>query len=442
MNPISRRSVLRGIGATVALPFLDAMAPISALAATAKPSPVRLGFVFVPNGVNMQSWRPATSGALGQLPETLASMQKISKKLNIITGLAQQHAEANGDGPGDHARSAAAWLTGCQPKKTNGADIHVGISADQLAAQHIGSQTKFPSLELGCERGAQAGDCDSGYSCAYSGTVSWSSATTPLAKEVNPRLAFERLFGQNSESPETAARRQSAKLSILDLVATDATALRAKLGITDQRKLDEYLTAVRDLEVRLQRFESTQASMVRDGAAFQGTPADFREHVRLMAEIMVLAFQSDQTRICSFMIANEGSNRPYPLIGIGEGHHEISHHGNDPAKLAAKQRIDRFHADLVAELLLRLDAVQDGEGTLLDHSLILFGAGISDGNRHNHDDLPLVLAGRGGGTVRAGNHWVFEPRTPMNNLLVSMLGRAGVNLEHIGDSNGRVRELF
>lgn len=442
---ISRRTILRGLGAAVALPLLEGMAPVRVLARSTDGRPVRMAFMFVPNGIDMDHWRPGPDGALGQLPHILEPFEPLKSKVNVLTGLTQKHAFANGDGPGDHARSSAAWLTGVQPKKTAGTDIQVSISVDQYVAKEIGHQTKFASLELGCERGALAGDCDSGYSCAYSNSISWRGESTPVAKEVNPRLVFERFFGSGDalEQAESLARRAQYRMSILDFVLEDAASLKARLGGRDQRKIDEYLEGVRDIERRIERFEKEQAANLPEGAARPtGIPTDFGEHIRLMGDMMVLAFQADLTRMCTFMFANEGSNRSYRPIGVTDGHHDISHHGRDESKLEKKRRIDRYHAEQAAYIINKLNSIPEGSGTLLDHCMIVYGGGISDGDRHNHDDLPILLAGGAGGALQTGRHIVYPNHTPMTNLFLSMMDRVGVRIEKFGDSNGRLQPLF
>ena len=429
----------------MALPALEAMLPLTALAQSmpAAARPVRMGFIFVPNGMSMPQWTPATEGAGFALPEVLKPLQGVHDSINVLTGLAQHNAFALGDGPGDHARSTAAWLTGVHPKKTAGEDIHNGISVDQVAAQKIGNKTRFASLELGCERGAQAGNCDSGYSCAYSSNVSWRSANTPVAKEVNPRLVFERLFGDGKDSA-ALKRRDFFRQSILDVVMEDAAKLKGHLGTRDQNKLDEYFTCVREIEQRLAKFEAeNQAYAMAAGLKPVGVPADFGEHIRLMGDMMVLAFQADLTRVSTFMIANDGSNRSYKSIGVSDGHHDMSHHGKDEQKLAAKLKIDTYHVEQLAYILNKMQSIKEVDGhTLLDNSMIVYGAGIGDGDRHNHDDLPILLAGRGGGKIASGRHIRYESNTPMNNLFVSMLDRMGVPGETIGDSTGKLTSLF
>lgn len=446
-KPIDRRTFLRGVGTAMALPMLEGMAPLTALAQSASKSaaPTRMAFMFVPNGLSMKHWTPTTEGGGYALPSLLEPLKDLRNDFSILTGLSQDNAAALGDGPGDHARSTACWLTGVHPKKTSGADIKNGISVDQVAAQRIGNRTPFASLELGCERGAMAGDCDSGYSCAYSSNVSWRSESTPVAKEVNPRLVFERLFGSGDKAGEaqSKARRDLFNQSILDMVMEDASRLKARLGKKDQNKLDEYFQGVRDIEERIVKMERLGKDMALAGSKKPtGIPPDYGEHIRLMGDMMVLAFQADLTRICTFMFANDGSNRSFSFIGVPEGHHDMSHHGRDPVKLERKRRIDQFQLEQVAYVLRRLKETKEGDSNLLDNSLIVFGAGISDGDRHNHDDLPVLLAGRGGGSFRPGRHMVYPNHTPMNNLYLSLLDRMGVRIETLGNSTGKLAQLF
>lgn len=428
----------------IGLPFLEAMAPLTAMAQSVKSQPVRMAFMFVPNGISMQHWTPTAPGPLGQLGSVIEPLAPIKDKINILTGLAQHNAFALGDGPGDHARSTATWLTGVHVKKTAGADIEAGISADQVAALEIGKQTRFTSLEIGCERGAVAGDCDSGYSCAYSSNISWRGPNTPNAKEVNPRLVFERLFGTGTdEDVESRARREKYRVSVLDFVLEDAAKLKGQLGKRDQMKLDEYLTGVREIEKRLEKVETEGLKKALEGVSRPtGIPIEYGEHIRLMGDMMILAFQADLTRVATFMFANDGSNRSFPQVGVSEGHHDMSHHGNEAYKLEQKRKIDRFHADQLAYILNKMNSIKEAGGTLLDNSLIVYGAGISDGNRHNHDDLPIMIAGSGGGRLKTGRHMVFTPNTPMNNLFLSMLDAVGVKVEKLGDSTGKLQGLF
>jgi len=444
-QPLSRRRMLKGLGAGIALPLLEGMLPLNALAASAKTPPLRMAFLFVPNGVSMEHWTPATEGAGFAVPDVLAPLSSLQGQFSILSGLTQQHAFANGDGPGDHARSAAAWLTGVQPKKTAGADIHNGTSADQIAARAVGSATRFASLELGCEGGREAGDCDSGYSCAYSSSISWHGETTPNAKETNPRLVFERLFGDGDAADRSLSwyRRNSLKQSILDFVLEDANVLSKQLGGKDRQKLEEYLSGVREIEQRLAKMESAAEALKTPGMKTPaGVPQDYAEHIRLMGYMMVLAFQNDLTRVSTFMFANEGSNRSYPMVGVPEGHHDVSHHGKDERKLEAKRLIDRFHVEQLGYILRKMASIKEGDGTLLDHTMLVYGGGISDGDRHNHDNLPILFAGKAGGAFRQGRHVVYKNGTPMTNLFLSMLDRMGAKVDHLGDSTGQLQGLF
>ena len=444
-KPISRRTFLRGVGTVIALPMLEAMAPLAAIAGPAKASPKRMVFLFVPNGIHMQEWTPTSEGALAELPKILAPLDKMKGKFSILTGLTADKARPNGDGAGDHARSASAWLTGCQPRKTAGADIKAGISADQIAADKIGHLTRFRSLEIGCERGQQAGNCDSGYSCAYSSSISWRGEATPVAKEVDPRLVFDRLFsnGDPNETAEMRAKRNEFRKSVLDFALEDAKLLQTKLGAHDRRKLDEYFTSVREIEYRLAKLEQTGKEMKLEGKEIpQGVPAEYGEHLRLMGDMMILALQSDLTRVCTFMFANEGSNRPYRQIGISEGHHDLSRHGRDPGKLSKIGQINTFQAQQLAYVLEKMDSVKEADGTLLDNSMVVYGSGISDGNRHNHDNLPILLAGGGGGTIKTGRHIRYPNETPLTNLFLSLLDRMKVPAEKVGDSTGKLTGLL
>ncbi len=443
-NLLTRRAVLRGMGATLALPWLEAMGPQTGWAGGATPAakaaPNRMAFLYVPNGKNMVDWTPKSAGELGELPAILEPLAEHKKEFSILTGLTADKARAHGDGGGDHARALGAFLTGAQPRKTDGTDIRAGISVDQVAASRLGSQTRLASLEMGTEAGAMAGNCDSGYSCVYSSTMSWRSATQPLPKEVNPKLVFERLFAAGSA--QDRARRDAQRKSVLDLVKSDFEELNGKLGRGDQRKLDEFATAVRDIELRIERAGRFPEPKAPAGfAAPAGVPDSFEAHIRLMCDLLVLAFQTDTTRVCTFVLANEGSNKPYPFINVAEGHHDLSHHGNDPAKKTKIAAINRFHTRQLAYLLGRLKSVKEGDGTLLDHCMVAYGSGNSDGNAHNHDDLPVLLAGRGCGTLRQGRHLVFQKETPLNNLWLAMLNRMDMRVQQLGDSTGELKNL-
>jgi len=433
MQPISRRTLLRGIGAAVAVPWLESMAP--AFASTPEAFPTRLGFMYTPNGKNMDDWTPKAEGAEFELPEILRPLLEHRSDFSILTGLTADKARAHGDGGGDHARALSAFLTGAQPRKTDGSDIRAGISVDQVAASAIGDQTRLSSLEIGCEAGAMAGNCDSGYSCVYSSTMSWKSATQPLPKDVNPKSVFDRLFGGGSvaDRAKVRARRQS----VIDLVREDYKDLNGKVGRQDQQKLDEYMTSIRDIEQRLERATHMPDVKVPDGVAKPtGIPASMEEHIKLMGDLMVLAFQTDVTRVATFVVANEGSNKPYAFIGVPEGHHDLSHHGNSPEKKKKIAKINTFHVTQLAYVLGRLKGIKEGDGTLLDHCMIAYGSGNSDGNAHNHDNLPLLLAGKGGGQLKPGRHVRFPKETPINNLWVALLQRMGVKIQSLGDSTG------
>ncbi len=440
---ISRRTVLRGLGATVALPLLECMTPAKRMAAAAAASqqgPVRLAFVYVPNGIHMPDWTPRAEGADFELPSILEPLADVKQKLNIFTGLAHDKARANGDGPGDHARSAATYLTASQARKTHGADIKVGVSVDQAAAQRIGERTRFPSLELGIDRGANSGNCDSGYSCAYSANISWKTESTPNAKEVNPRLVFERLFGgkESQEKRQTRLKREQYKKSILDFVLEDAHALQRRLGANDQRKIDEYLSSVREIESRIQLAEGQKAVAPPSFKTPAGVPRENQDHLRLMYDLMVLAFQTDSTRIATFMVANAGSNRSYRNIGVSDGHHSLSHHGNNKQKQSQISKINRYHMEQFAYFLKRLADTPEGDGSLLDNSMIMYGCAIGDGNRHNHDNLPILVAGGGGGTLKTGRHLRYPKNTPLANLFVTMLNGVGADVPAFGDSTGNL----
>ena len=438
---ISRRTVLRGLGTAVALPWLDAMAPALTLAGEAKQqAPKRMGFVYVPNGMHMQDWTPVAEGEAFELPYITQPLANVKDRLLVISGLAQTKARANGDGGGDHARALSSFLTGVQVRKTHGADIRAGKSVDQVAAAQVGQKTKFPSLELGCDRGMQAGNCDSGYSCSYSTNISWRSESTPSSKEIDPKLVFERLFSLG-DAGDQRTRHERYKKSVLDFVLEDAHNLRAKLGYKDQHKLDEYLTSVRELEMRIDMAGGRPDQPVPAYPRPAGIPDDYAEHIRLMYDLLVLAFQGDLTRVSTFVVANEGSNRAYPFIGVPDGHHDLSHHGGDAKKQEKIREINHFHATHLAYFLEKLNSIQEGDRTLLDNSMIVYGSGIGDGNAHNHDNLPILVAGRGGDTIRTGRHMKVPFETPLNNLYLAMLDRLESSIDRLGDSTGRLDGL-
>ena len=439
---LSRRHFLRGLGAAIALPSLDVMAAGSKAAA----HPTRLGFFFVPNGVNLEHWRPQGTGANYQLSRTLKPLASLKNDFSVLTGLTHNGGRANDDGAGDHARSGGVFLTGSQPLKSEGAEIRVGQSVDQYAAEHLSDATRFGSIEIGTEGGRPYGKCDSGYSCGYSNNISWKDASTPSPKLVNPREVFERLFANEigKDVDEGRSVRQRHRKSILDFVLADANSLQNKVSQNDKAKLDEYLTSIREIEQRIEQAEKTGSNheeLIRGYVAPEGIPDLAQDHLRLLGDMMVLAFQTDVTRVCSFMFANAGSNRAYREIGIHEGHHALSHHQNRQEKLDALADINRHHVTQLAYILQRLKATKEGDGNLLDHSLIVYGSAIGDGNRHNHDDLPVLLAGHGQGAVQQGRHLVYSQDTPMCNLFNSMLDAAGVPIDRFGDSTGRLRHL-
>lgn len=446
---ISRRTVLRGIGVSLALPWLEAMtspAPLIAQATHRTASlaaPVRMAFLYVPNGMHMPDWMPQGPGDHDfELQSIMEPIAEFRDKMNIFGGLTLRGARALGDGGGDHARSVSAFLTGAHPKKTDGSDIKNGVSVDQIAAEKIGHLTKLKSLELGTEASSRGGRCDSGYSCLYTSNISWRTDTSPLAKEINPAAVFERLFGSENEAENRRSleKRDSDRKSILDFAMGDAKSLNQKLGADDRRKLDEYLYAVRDIERRLSDSEKLEQSE-HDFSNFPrpaGVPREFAQHIKLMFDMMVLAFQSDSTRVCSFMYANAGSNRSYRNLSIREGHHTISHHGKAKDKQQNISKINQFHMSLAHHFISKLDSINEGDRTLLDNSMVLYGSGIADGNSHAHHNLPIAMFGSGGGTIETGRFIRSRKNTPLTNLYCSMLDRVGAPVESFSDSNGKI----
>lgn len=451
-QPLPRRTFLRGLGAAMALPLLDSMVPtFSTGAKAAAKSPVRLGYIYSPNGIVGASvkspmpfmWTPKAAGKNVEFSPTMKPLEAYREQLNIFSGLAQLNGRALGDGPGDHARAAATFLTGVHPFRTGGADVKLGISADQIAAKELAKYTQVSSLELGLEAQALAGNCDSGYTCAYM-SMSWRSPTVPVPAEVNPRAAFERLFGDgDSTDPAERKARLEGQKSVLDYVSSSLARLQGRVGVADKRKLDEYFDSVRDIERRIQLAETqnveTQLPLMEKPSSI---PQDYAQYAKLMMDLMVVAWQSDMTRVGSFMLGREGSNRAYPEIGISDGHHSVSHHQSDPAKVAKLLKIDEFHVSMFAYLLEKLRTTRDGDGTLLDHSLVLFGSSISESNTHTHDELPIVLAGSGGGQIAGNRHLVYPEQTPLNNLLLNMFDVAEIpHVAGFGDSTGRLTGL-
>ncbi len=439
---LPRRTFLRGVGAAIGLPLLDAMRPAFAGPALTK-SPVRLAFTYIPNGVTFKEWKPATTGAGFEFTPILKPLEPFRKDILVLSGLDHHNANALGDGGGDHARAGACFLTGVHPKKTAGADIQAGISVDQIAAKGLGNATRVASLELGCEDSRTVGGCDSGYSCAYTNSISWRGPQTPMPPETNPRIVFERLFGDDdfSASPEARARRASQRKSILDLVNARTQKLAGDLGAADRRKIDEYLTAIRELELRLERAEKDQNSFRPDIDKPAGVPVAFADYIKLMFDLQVLAFQADATRVTTLIYGREASVRTYPEIGVPDAHHPLSHHRDLPENVSKITRINTHHTTLFAYFLEKLRSTPDGDGSLLDHSMVVYGSAICDGNRHSHENLPLLLAGHGDGGIQPGRHIQYPAGTPMTNLYLTLLDRMKIATEKLGDSTGRLEHL-
>jgi hypothetical protein len=449
----SRRHFLRGLGACIALPAFTSLVPTRLLAAaaatggglatTATGAPLRTAFVYFPNGAIPEAWWPTQAGNNFALSRTLQPLAAAKQQIQVIGGLDHLNATAGADGGGDHARANGTFLTGVRVKKS-ATDIHAGISIDQAIARQVGHLTRFPSLELTCDPGRNSGNCDSGYSCAYQYNLAWSSPNTPLTPEANPRQVFERLFGAGApgERAENARHRRQEQRSILDFVMQDARAMQQRLGARDQEKLDQYLTGVRELEARIQKAE--QRGDVQDPlvATPAGIPADYGQHIQLMYDIMLLAFQTDSTRVATMLLAHDGSNRSFADIGIPEGHHDLSHHQNNPDKIGKIAEIDLWYVQQFGKFLDKMSATKDVDGqSLLHNSLIVYGGGNADGNRHTHSNLPILLAGAGGGTVTPGR-FVQHGGKPATNLFLSMADRMGVkNLERFGDSTGRLENV-
>jgi hypothetical protein len=444
---LPRRTFLKGMGTALALPMLDAMAPAAAsvVGSTGRTNTraVRLAFVYVPNGIVMKDWTPKGVGQDFEFTRILKPLEAFRQDLFVLSGLDDHNGNALGDGPGDHARAGASILTGVHCKKTAGADIQAGISADQIAAQKVASETRFPSIELGCEDSRTVGNCDSGYSCAYTNSISWRTPTTPMPPELNPRMAFERLFGTADLSldPATRARRAEYRKSILDLVREDTQKLIGTLGPTDRRKMDEYLSAVREIEQRIERAEKDQHTLTPQIEKPAGIPILFPDYAKLMYDLLVVAFQADLTRVATLMIGREGSMRVYPEIGIPDPHHPLTHHRNNAEWIEKVAQINCLHTELFAYFIGKLKSTQDGAGTLLDHAMIVYSSGLSDGNRHTHEYLPVLLAGRGGGGLKPGRHIVYKPGAPITNLYLTLLDRMGVRPEKMGDSTGHLDHL-
>lgn len=438
---LPRRSFLRGLGAAIALPALDSMTPAFAGPSAAK-APVRMGFVYVPNGMDIRNWNIDYEGKLGALSRIMKPLEPHREDITVLSNLTHNNGRALLDGPGDHGRCCGSYLTGIQPKKSM-ADIHVGISCDQIVANQIGNQTRFPSLELGMEDSRQAGDCDSGYSCAYTNNLAWRSETQPLPPVLDPRAMFERLFGADAGlSPEERARRNRYRRSILDFVSDDTRKLQRDLGPTDRRKLDEYLSSIREIERMIERAEKDNAHIDPGMPQPYGVPADFAEHFKLMTDMLTVALQSDMTRVFTFLVTREGTSRSYREIGIADGHHPLTHHRNDPSLMEKVSQINTYHVKQFAGWVEKLKSIKDGDGSpLLDNCMIVYGAGLTDGNKHNHEDLPTIMVGRGGGFIRPGYRRVYRRETPMSNLFLTMMDRMNVRIENFGDSTGRLNGL-
>jgi hypothetical protein len=437
---LARRTFLRGMGTAVALPFLDAMTPAFA-AKTASKAPIRMAFVYVPNGMDMKSWTPDYEGKLTDLPRTLKPLEPFKRDITVLGNLTHNNGRALLDGAGDHGRCCGSYLTGVQPRKS-AVDIKCGVSCDQIVANKIGKDTRFPSLEVGLEDARQAGDCDSGYSCAYTNNLAWRSETQPLPPILDPRMLFERLFGNGvALPPEARARQAKYRRSILDFVTDDTKKLQSNLGPTDRRKLDEYLSSIREIERQLTKAETDNAQIDPHMEKPYGVPADFAEHFKLMTDMITVAFQADLTRVLTFLVTREGTSRPYREIGIPDGHHPLTHHRNDPALMEKVAQINEYQMRQFAGWIEKLNSIKEGDRSLLDNSMIVYGAGLADGNRHSHEDLPTLIAGSGGGYLKTGRRIVYRRETPMSNLFLNLMDRMGVPAEHFGDSTGRLDGL-
>jgi hypothetical protein len=434
---LPRRTFLRGMGASLALPLLDAMVPsMTALAKTPADPVRRLGFVYMPMGCDIARWTPAGEGGLGELSPALQSLAPVVDQLTVITNLELKNAY-----PGTHATSNAAFLSAATAKWTESTDYHLGTTVDQIAAKEIGQQTLLPSLELAMDLLQTVGQCDNGYACVYQNNLSWSSPTTPLPAEAHPRIVFERLFGEGgSAADRRAALRRRA--SLLDWVRDDISRLQKKLGPDDRTRVGQYLDTVREVERRIQKAESEDADQLPDLDRPVGVPAAYADHARLMFDLQVLALQGDVTRVITFQLARETSTRTYTEIGVPDPHHPLTHHGNDPEKIARMAKINAFHVSLFAYFLEKLKATPEGDGCLLDHALYLYGSGMGNPNVHDHVNLPILVAGGGAGSVKGGRHIKYAEPTPLANLHLTLLEKAGVRLDAFADSKGKVEELL
>ena len=442
---IPRRTFLRGLGVTMSLPLLDSMVPAQTpLAKTAANPQIRLGLCYIPHGAVIANWTPAGDGAELKLSRTLAALEPFKDQVVVVSNLAHKMAAPGGPGDngGDHTRSPAVFLNGVHPKRTDGADIQAGVTIDQMAAAKISQDTPLPSLELATEDySGLVGSCDVGFSCAYMNTISWRTPTTPLPMEINPRVVFDHLFGDGATSAERLERIQQER-SILDAVTGQVRRLQGGLGQTDRNRVAEYLDTVREIERRIQLAEKQNSNSALDvPASPSGIPDDHQEHSKLMFDLMTLAFQADITRVSTFMMAREVSYRTFPQIGVPDPFHATSHHQDNPEKLEKLTKINTYHVSLIAYFMDKMKALQDGDGTLLDHSLVVFGSSMSNSNLHNHSPLPVFVAGGACGRLKGGRHVKYPEDTPMANLLATTLVKAGLNENHIGDSTGILSEV-
>lgn len=437
---LSRRTFLRGAGTALALPLLDAMIPsMTALAETPAASERlrRIGYVYMPMGCDVTRWTPPGDEKLDELSHSLAPLAPVKQHVSVLSNLELRNAY-----PGTHATSNSAFLSAARAKLTESADYYLGTTADQLAAKQIGTGTQLPSLELSMDLMTLAGQCDNGYACVYHNCLSWSSPTTPLPSEAHPRIVFERLFGDGATATERRASLKN-RASLLDSVMDEFTQLNKQLGPADRAKVAQYLETIREVERRIQRAEaSAKDNPVRDRERPVGVPASYADHARLMFDLQVLAFQADITRVITFQLARETSNRTYPEIGVSDPHHPLTHHGNDPKKIEKVAKINRFHVSLFAEYLAKMRDTKEGDGSLLDHSLVLYGSGMGNPNQHDHDNLPIIVAGGAAGKMQGGRHIRFAKPTPLANLHLTLLDKVGVRLDKFGDSKGKVDELF
>jgi hypothetical protein len=439
---LSRRTLLQGIGTAISLPLLDSMIPaLTAQTKTAANVVPRAGFIYVPHGAVMDKWTPVGTGADFEFGPILSPLAKHRDNVIVLSNLCHHQAEALGDGGADHSRATATWLNGVHAKKTEGEDVRAGTTVDQMAAEKIGQETRFPSLEIATEdMTGLIGACDVGYSCAYMNTISWRTPTTPLPMEINPRVVFERLFGEGGTVPERLARMHEDQ-SILDQIIGSVPRLQKGLGARDRTRMNEYLENIREIERRIQIAEKQAGEQLTVPNAPVGVPDSYEEHVGLMFDMMALAYQADMTRVFSFMMARELSQRSYPQIGVPDPHHATSHHQDNPEKLAKLVKIQNYHLTLVTRFLDKLRATPDGDGNLLDHTVLLYGSCLSNSNIHNHNPLPTLLVGGAAGKLKGGRHLKYPENTPMANLLLTVLNKVGVPVEKVGDSTGTLADV-